>query len=145
MYRLLNSYTVLEMSQNLIKKKYPKNTDKDLFDRMVRNLVISEDFSLMSSLAKHAKNALSNYTDSELAALVANKRLTDFKQALALRNVLSMDSPGTYSWIMYQSEKNRLTLGSIPNFDELFAQVSVADFIERIPMENNFEIAAHTH
>ena len=79
----------------------------------------------MTALAKHAKSALTRYDDSEIAVLVANKRLTDFKKALALRNVISMDSPGTYSWIMFQSEKNRVALGTIPSFDELFASVAV--------------------
>ena len=144
MFRLLNSYTVLEMAQNLIEKRLPATTEPRSLDRMVRNLVVSEDFSLMAALAKHAKTALSDYSDIEIATLIANKRLTDFKEALSLRNPISMDSTGTYSWIIFQNEKNRAKIGTIPSFDELFANVSVADFVNRMPTETTFESATHT-
>ena len=131
MYKLINSYTVLEMAQSIVEKNFPNRTETEVVDRLVRNSIISESFALMSALAKHAKSALARYDDTEIAVLVANKRLTDFKNALALRNVISMDSPGTYSWIMFQSEKNRVALGTIPSFDELFASVALPDIAER--------------
>ena len=131
MYKLINSYTVLEMAQSIVEKNFPNRTEPEVVDRLVRNSIISESFALMSALAKHAKSALARYDDMEIAVLVANKRLTDFKNALALRNVISMDSPGTYSWIMFQSEKNRVALGTIPSFDELFASVALPDIAER--------------
>ena len=144
MFRLINTYTVLEMAQNIIKMRKNKNQSDEDFDLLVKNSILTEDFSLVTSLSKHAKNALKDYDDLEIASLIADKRLTDFKESLILRNVLSMDSPGTYSWIIYQSEKNRSTLGAIPSFDELFAQVSVSDIIKRLPMENSIENAVYT-
>jgi len=144
MFKLVNSYTVLEMAQNIVEKKFSGYTKKELVDRLVRNLVISENFALMSALSKHAKSALQNYDDIGIAALIANKRLTDFKQALALRNVNNMDSLGTYSWIIFQSEKNRNVLGEIPSFDELFASVAVTDLIDRIPKEDFNQNASHS-
>jgi glutamate synthase (NADPH/NADH) large chain len=81
----------------------------------------------MSQLAKHARSAIADYDDAGLATLVANKRLSDFKRSLSLRNILSMDSPGTYGWILFQSRKNREQLGHIPSFEELFAKNALPD------------------
>tara|TARA_Y100001954_G_C15232345_1_gene324034 strand:- start:163 stop:462 length:300 start_codon:yes stop_codon:yes gene_type:complete len=99
----------------------------------------------MSALSKHAKKALAHYKDSEIAALVANKRLLDFKEALSKRNILSMDSPGTYSWIIHQTNKNLATLGAIPSFDELFANEALADLIDRMPKKELEQNASYTH
>ena len=66
-----------------------------------------------------------------MAVLVANKRLNDFKRALSLRTSVSMDSPGTYGWILHQDAKNRQSLGEIPSFDELFAQNALPDLVTR--------------
>ena len=145
MFKLLNSYTVLEMAQTIVKMRKNISYDNVSSDQLVKNLILTEDFSIVSALSKHAKNALTNYDDNEIATLIADKRLKDFKESLSLRNVLSIDSPGTYSWIIYQNEKNRSILGTIPSFDELFAQVSVTDMIKRLPMESNFENAQYTH
>lgn len=122
MFKLLNSWTVLDAAQAIARKRVGGKTRDDAVQKATRNLVLTEDFTLMMQLAKHARTAVSDYDDGELAALVANKRLRDFKQALSLRNILSMDSPGTYSWIVHQSEKNREQLGHIPSFEELFAR-----------------------
>ena len=143
--KLLNSYTVLEMAQNLVEKKFPDVKNQDSLDQHVRNLVLSENFSLMSALSKHAKKALVHYKDDEIATLVANKRLLDFKEALSKRNILSMDSPGTYSWIIHQTNKNLATLGAIPSFDELFANEALADLIDRMPKKELEQNASYTH
>ena len=135
MYRLLNSYTVLEMAQNLAAKRLGADADQMARNKAARNLVLTEDFSLMSGLAKHARKAVDGYDDAGLAALVANKRLMDFKRTLSLRNCVSMDSPGTYSWIIHQDAKNRTALGEIPSFDKLFASNALPDVAARIAAE----------
>ena len=89
--------------------------------KATRNLILIEDFALMNSLLKHARSAVGIYSDLELATMISSKRLVDFKQALALRNVLSMDGPATYGWILYQDQKNRDAVERLPNFEELFA------------------------
>ena len=133
MFRLLNSYTVLEHAQVVAKKRIGKDTAS--LNKAVRNLILTEDFTLMTALSKHAKKAVEGYDDPGLAALVSHKRLSDFKRALSLRNILSMDSPGTYSWILHQDRKNRAALGEIPSFDALFAQNAVPDVVSRIAAE----------
>ncbi|MEM6553503.1 MAG: glutamate synthase-related protein, partial [Planctomycetota bacterium] len=129
MLRLLNTYTVLEMSQTIASKRV--GADDALRDRIARNLVMTEDYELMSALAKHAKEAITGYDDPGLATLVSNKRLSDFKRALRLRVNVSMDSPGTYAWILYQDAKNRAEIGQIPSFDELFAKHALPDLLSR--------------
>ncbi|MEM9138433.1 MAG: glutamate synthase-related protein, partial [Pseudomonadota bacterium] len=133
MYRLLNSYMVLEMAQTIAAKRH--KTEPVFQEKAAKNLILTEDFALMAGLAKHARQAVAGYDDKELAALVANKRLGDFKQALSMRNILSMDSPGTYAWMIHQSAKNRESLGYVPSFDELFAQSAVPDMVARTAAE----------
>lgn len=133
MYRLLNNYTVLEMAQALAAKR--AGADRLAQEKAARNLILTEDFVLMAALAKHAKAAVSDYDDAGLAVLVAHKRLDDFKRALALRNILSMDSPGTYAWIILQGAKNRAALGTIPSFDELFARNALPELAARMAAE----------
>ncbi|WP_422050537.1 glutamate synthase-related protein [Shimia sp.] len=135
MFRLLNSYSVLEMAQNLAVRRVGKTADRMARDKAARNLILTEDFSLMLALSKHAKKAVNDYDDPGLATLVAHKRLSDFKRALSMRNILSMDSPGTYSWILHQDAKNRNALGSIPSFDELFAQNALPELVARTAAE----------
>lgn len=53
--------------------------------------------------------------------LIADKRITDYKAALAQRNVRSTDSLGTYGWILHQDAKNLLSMGRLPSAEELFA------------------------
>ncbi|MEM1301756.1 MAG: glutamate synthase large subunit, partial [Pseudomonadota bacterium] len=134
MFRLLNTYTVLEQAQ-VIAKKRVGGADRQARDKAARNLILTEDFGLMAALAKHARAAIADYDDKGLAVLVAHKRLSDFKRALSLRNILSMDSPGTYSWILHQDRKNRRALGEVPSFDELFAQNVVPDLVARAAAE----------
>ncbi|MEM9247838.1 MAG: glutamate synthase-related protein [Pseudomonadota bacterium] len=133
MVRLLNSYTVLEQAQALAAKR--AGPDRAARDKATRNLILTEDFTLMAALAKHARKALEDFDDAELAVLVSWKRLADFKRALALRNVLSMDSPGTYAWILHQDRKNTARLGDVPSFDSLFARNALPDVVARMAAE----------
>ncbi|MEO0426760.1 MAG: glutamate synthase-related protein [Pseudomonadota bacterium] len=133
MYRLLNSYTVLDTAQTLARKRV--STEGPALEKAARNLILTEDFALMSTLSKHAKIAVADYDDAGLAVLVAQKRLDDFKRALSLRNILSMDSPGTYAWILHQDRKNRAALGTVPSFDELFARSAVPEIAARLAAE----------
>ncbi len=123
MYALLNTYTVLNMAQQLALSRMPNITavTDPRIDKAVRNLVLTEDFFLIQKLQKYAREAIDGYSDEDLAVLIADKRLTDYKEALNQRNVLSMDSPGTYGWILYQSAKNLDKIGRLPSFEELFA------------------------
>jgi glutamate synthase (NADPH/NADH) large chain len=96
-------------------------------EKAVRNLLMTEDFSLISKLQRHARAAIENYSDSELASLIGSKRMSDYKAALTQRNIRSMDSLATYGWIMYQDACNREILGRLPDFEELFARAALPE------------------
>lgn len=129
MFRLLNSWMVLDTAQKLALKRLPNGTNVESPEaqKATRNLILTEDFALMSALLSHARDAVSKYSDQELAVMISSKRIRDFKQALSLRNVLSMDSPGTYGWIMHQDRKNVEAIGTIPSFEQLFASKSLTN------------------
>ncbi|MEM9631849.1 MAG: glutamate synthase-related protein [Pseudomonadota bacterium] len=131
MYVLLNNYLVMSTAQTVALGRVngsPKISDTEV-EKAARNLLLTEDFSLLKKLQGYARTAVSEYSDDELAVLIADKRLGDYKQALASRNVLSMDSPGTYGWILYQNAKNREKVGRLPSFEELFAKHSISDLM----------------
>ncbi|KKW68943.1 GltA [Lampropedia cohaerens] len=126
---LLNNYTVLNTAQQLALARLPKGTrvEDAAAQKAVRNLVMTEDFALMSKLQRHARAAIEQYSDEELAALIAAKRLADYKSALAQRNIRSIDAPATYGWILDQDRTNLATLGRLPDFEELFARAALPD------------------
>ncbi|WP_417669193.1 glutamate synthase-related protein [Roseibium sp.] len=131
MYVLLNNYLVMSTAQAiaLARVQGGARISDDAVEKAARNLLLTEDFSLLKKLQGYARTAVSEYGDDELAVLIADKRLADYKDALARRNVLSMDSPGTYGWILHQNAKNRDKIGHLPSFEELFAKHSIADLI----------------
>ncbi|MEE3848719.1 glutamate synthase-related protein [Gordonia sp. LSe1-13] len=141
MYRLLNAFTVFELARQVAGARLAKrigaagrgvggqgaSPDEHAVALGARNLVLTEDFDLVSRVARYARDVLAGYTAEHLAALIAAKRVDDYKQALARRNVWSMDAPGTYGWILVQDRKNRDRLGALPGFDELFAAIALPD------------------
>jgi glutamate synthase (NADPH/NADH) large chain len=129
MFVLLNNYTVLSFAQQLALAKLPKGTPVEdaAVEKAVRNLLMTEDFSLVSKLQRHARSAIESYSDDELASLIGTKRMSDYKAALTQRNIRSMDSLATYGWIMYQDACNREVLGHLPDFEELFARAALPE------------------
>jgi glutamate synthase (NADPH/NADH) large chain len=127
MFTLINNYTVLSMAQSLAMARVPNalGPSEPAVEKAVRNLILTEDFALMQKLSRYAREAIADYDDQGLAVLVSEKRLSDYRQALAGRNTLSIDSPGTYGWIIQQTESNRDRIGRIPSFEELFAAKAV--------------------
>ena len=79
----------------------------------------------MLDIQQHAKEAVSIYDDEQLAAMIASKRIGDFKETLSKRNMCSMESISTYGWIIHQSRKNLRILDQVPCFEELFAKKSL--------------------
>ena len=131
MFALLNNYTVLAAAQEMALQKIPAATGADdpAVQKAARNLLLTEDFFLVAKLERYALEAISDHSDVELAVLVADKRLADYKQALALRNVRSVDAPGTYGWILWQTRKNLDAVDRLPGYEELFARHAVPALI----------------
>ncbi|PZQ48400.1 MAG: glutamate synthase large subunit [Rhodovulum sulfidophilum] len=127
-FELLNNWTVLDTAQELARARLKAGGAEDPGVRKAaRNLILTEDFALMARLLRHAREAIAGYSDEELAVMISAKRIGDYKEALALRNILSMDSPGTYGWILHHDRRNRAAIGRIPSFEELFAHEALAE------------------
>ena len=130
MYELINNWTVLESAQKIVKSTFDKkDLDKTTINKMVKNLILTEDFKLMSRLLKHSREAISHYNDKELAVMIANKRLNDFKKALHMKNVMSVDSLSTYGWILYQQKRNKNAIKKIQSYEELFYNQTVPELV----------------
>ncbi|KNY14224.1 GltA [Shinella sp. SUS2] len=130
MFVLLNNYTVLSMAQSIALARVPgaRGPSNPAVEKAVRNLLLTEDFSLMQKLARYARDAVADHDDEALAVMVAAKRLDDYRQALKGRNTRAIDSPGTYGWILHQSARNIERIGRIPSFEELFARQAISGF-----------------
>ncbi len=130
-FALLNSYTVLAMAQQVALNRIvgANNLAAPAVQTAARKLVLTEDYAVMQKILRYARQALATYSDADLAVLVADKRLSDYKAALSLRNIRAMDSPGTYGWIIRQTRKNREAIGHMPGYEELFARTSVSDVV----------------
>ncbi|MCB1295238.1 MAG: glutamate synthase large subunit [Gordonia sp.] len=130
MFRVLGAFIVFELAREVATRRLRKTsaeTGETAIAKAARNLVLTEDFELTGRVKKYARDILSGYTREQLAALIGNKRVTDYKNALWLRNVRSIDAPATYGWVLHQDAVNREKLGGLPGFDELFASRAVPD------------------
>ena len=70
----------MSIKKKLALKKLPAINDVTHPDavKATRNLILTEDFALMNGLLRHSRQAIAAYSDSELAAMIANKRLNEF-------------------------------------------------------------------
>ena len=136
MYELVNTSAVLAIAQNVARDRLAKTMGKDAvvaplsLDIAAQKLILTEDFTVLSKLSAFAKTALTSYSDEELAVLISDKRMRDYKRALFLRNVRLADGFGTFAWIEHQDQINRERLGAIPSLDELFAKASSAEIVK---------------
>ncbi|MEU1279755.1 glutamate synthase-related protein [Streptomyces sp. NPDC005805] len=132
MFSLLSSYTVLAAAQGLALQRVPGATGPQdpRVAAAVRNLVLTEDHFVKQRVVTHLRGTLDRFDDEELAALVASKRLDDYKRALRQRNNLSVDAPGTYGWIIHQTLKNTGRVRAA-RFDELLATAALDDIAGR--------------
>lgn len=134
MFSLLSSYTVLGVAQDVALERVPgaAGPNDPRVTEAVRNLVLTEDFSVKQRVLKYLRGTLERFADDELATLIAVKRLDDHKRALTQRNNRSMDAPGTSGWIMHQNAKNDGRIRAA-RFDELLATAALEDIARRAP------------
>ena len=125
MFKLINSFAVFDKAQQTAKdllKHLPEaqRTEVDI-ERAARKLILERPRKLQDALVKSTREAYSNYTDEHLAALLANKRLNDYKTTLINRSVQSIYSIGSTAWIIEQSKINKNALADIPCVQEYLA------------------------
>ena len=124
-FKLVNSYAVLEKAQQLAKdmlKHLPEVLrSPSHIEQAARKLIIERPRKLQEALVKNIREAYSNYSDDQLACLLAEKRLNDYKTALSMRDVQSIYSIGSTAWIIDQENINKQALSGIPSVEEYLA------------------------
>ena len=130
MFSLLASYTILSAAREIARERVTGavGPDDPRIEEMVRNLILTEDFFVMQKVVRYLRDALDAFPDEQLAAMIAVKRLDDYKESLARRNVRGIDAPATYGWIIFQNAKNA---GLIDHeaFDRAIATASLDDLV----------------
>ena len=88
MFSLLASYSILNAARALATERVTGAVapDDPRIDDGVRKLILTEDFFVMQRVVKYVREALESLEDAELAALIAAKRLGDYKASLERRN-----------------------------------------------------------
>jgi glutamate synthase (NADPH/NADH) large chain len=110
---LHRAYQVAEKS-DMVKKGESK-------DKVTRYLFESQDRKLVETLVKDYKSVLSDFEDEALAALLAKKRLQDYKDSLRLREVWDSRAWGTSVWIIERDRVNQKELTQYPSFNQQLA------------------------
>ena len=124
-FELLNAYGVLRIAKQVVHslaKKQGIDVNPIFEVKAAKNLVKTEDYALIEALSKECKKALEKFSEQELAIMLADKRIKDYKKSLILRDVQSIYSLGSTAWIMSQDRLNREKMGHIPDFRETLAE-----------------------
>jgi glutamate synthase (NADPH/NADH) large chain len=138
MFSLLASYAILSIAQDLALERVPGAVGSRLgkgdprVQEAARKLVLTEDFAVMQRVVKLLRHALEELEADELATLIATQRLAEYERSLGMRNVLSMDAPGTYGWIAFQKAKNAGRIDPA-RFDRIIATSALDDLLRGAP------------
>ncbi|MEM0910293.1 MAG: glutamate synthase-related protein [Pseudomonadota bacterium] len=106
-FKFLIAAGVLRRALEAAQKAEPANADK-----IAKKLIRIEDKKLVDLLTKDMKDVLSNYSDEALSAILADKRLNDYKESLRLREVWDTQAYGTSVWIMDRNRQNQQELSN---------------------------------
>ncbi|MDD5411303.1 MAG: glutamate synthase-related protein, partial [Methylobacter sp.] len=124
-FKLVNSFAVLEkaqqVAQEMLKHLPEVLRSQSQIEQAARKLIIERPRKLQDALVKNIREAYSNYSDDQLACLLAEKRLNDYKTALINRDVQSIYSIGSTAWIIEQDKINKQALAGIPSIEEYLA------------------------
>ncbi|MGZ8190418.1 MAG: glutamate synthase-related protein [Methylococcaceae bacterium] len=124
-FKLVNSFSVFEKAQQvareMLKHLPEEQRSQGRIEQAARKLIIERPRKLQEALVKTTREAYSNYSDDQLACLLAVKRLNDYKTALINRSVQSIYSIGSTAWIIEQEKINKQALAGIPSIEEYLA------------------------
>jgi glutamate synthase (NADPH/NADH) large chain len=122
---LLTHSGVLHRAYNLTKDGA---NDAKAIERMFE----LKDKKLYDQLLKDVKEAVSSYQDEELAVLLANKRIQDYKASLARRDVWDTHSRGTTVWIIAREHDISEEMQSIEPLNQRLATLYCHAFADVI-------------
>jgi glutamate synthase (NADPH/NADH) large chain len=131
--KLINSYAVIEKAQTIARDQLQKagmTSTQTLVDQHAYKLIMERPRKLQDALVKNIREAYSQYDDAQLAALMAQKRLNDYKTTLALRDVQSIYSIGSSAWIIEQDRINRVALANVPSVDKNLASLESLSIVQ---------------
>ncbi|AMK78736.1 MULTISPECIES: glutamate synthase-related protein [Methylomonas] len=131
--KLINSYAVIDKAQQIARDQLNKAgqpATEALVDKYAYKLVMERPRKLQDALIKNIREAYSQYDDGQLAALMAEKRLNDYKTTLMLRDVQSIYSIGSTAWIIEQDRFNRVALAGLPSIDKNLASLESLSIVK---------------
>ena len=120
-FKMINSFAVLNKATQIAASQVQNALQTEV---AAQHLITTKARKLQDVLVKETREAYANYDDEQLATLLANKRLNDYKQALILRDVQNIYSIGSTNWIIEQTAINTLALIDIPVVDEYLAALN---------------------
>ena len=118
-FKLINSFAVIHKAEKLTSNL-----------AHAFKLITQRPRKLQDTLAKSIREAYGNYTDEQLASLLAYKRIQDYKAALINRDVQSIHSIGSTAWIIRQDKINRHALKGLTSVDEYLAGQLSLDIVQ---------------
>ncbi|WP_239649667.1 hypothetical protein [Methylocucumis oryzae] len=135
-YRLINSYAVLAHAQHVARESLKSAPDalKTLkgIEQAAHKLITERPRKLQEALVKTTRIAYGNYSDEQLATLIADKRLNDYKSALINRSVQSIYSIGSTAWIIEQQTINRKALADINAVESYLAEQCGLELVQTL-------------
>ncbi|MCK5479103.1 MAG: glutamate synthase large subunit, partial [Methylococcales bacterium] len=133
-FKLINSFSVIDKAQQIAKNQLNKSGRTDISEqqitRQAEKLIIERPRKIQDALVKTNREAYSNYTDEQLAALLADKRLNDYKTAMIMRDVQSIYSIGSTAWIIEQHHANQLALADVAGIEEYIAGLTSLEIVQ---------------
>jgi glutamate synthase (NADPH/NADH) large chain len=123
-YKLINSFAVLHKAEQLARKTVGwADEGSPSIANAVEKLIVERPRKLQEALIKYTREAYSYYSDEQLACLLADKRIRDYKTALINRAVQSIHSMGSTVWIIEQDRLNKQALAGVPCVEQHLANV----------------------
>lgn len=135
-FKLVNSFSVIDKAHQIAKDQLKKSTgnktiisDK-LISQHAEKLIVERPRKIQDILVKTYREAYSNYNDEQLASLLADKRLNDYKKTLIQRDTQSIYSIGSTAWIIEQHKVNQQALAQVTHIDEYIAGLTSLSFVQ---------------
>lgn len=139
-FKLVNSFAVIDKAQKIAKNQLTKSGLTEITEKQISQqadkLIMQQPRKIQDALVKTNREAYSNYTDKQLAALLAEKRLTDYKTAMIQRDVQSIYSIGSTAWIIEQHTANQQALVDVPSIEEYISGLASLDIVQAMLDKN---------
>lgn len=133
-FKLINSFSVIDKAQQIAKNQLRISGQIEISEQQItqqaEKLIIDRPRKIQDALVKTNREAYSNYTDEQLAAILADKRLNDYKTTMILRDVQSIYSIGSTAWIIEQHHANQLALADVASIEEYIAGLNSLEIVQ---------------